>query len=232
MRSQHRKPSQHRTLIGLLGVLACVVTAPACYTMDAYTGERKVSKTTTGAAIGAAVGAAAGLLTGDDSRDRRQRALIGAGVGALSGGAIGRYMDAQEARLRERLAGSGVGVSRMGDQIQLLMPGNITFATDQSDIRPEFFEVLNSVALVLEEYDKTLVDVIGHTDDMGSTAYNQSLSERRATAVRRYLEAQGIDATRLASVGAGESQPTASNDTARGRSENRRVELSLVPLTS
>ena len=202
-----------------------------CYTLDAYTGERKVSKTTQGAAIGAVVGAAAGLLTGDDSRERRRRALIGAGVGALGGGAVGRYMDAQEAKLRQRLANSGVGVQRVGDEIQLIMPGNITFATGQASLRSDFFDVLNSVALVLDEYDQTLIDVVGFTDNTGATAYNQSLSERRAQAVARYLSAQGVNQARIGTAGAGESQPIASNSTPSGRQQNRRVELSLVPLT-
>jgi outer membrane protein OmpA-like peptidoglycan-associated protein len=215
----------------LSALLAASTAIAGCYTLDAYTGERQVSSTTKGAAIGAAVGAAAGLLTGDDSRDRRKRALIGAGVGALSGGAVGRYMDVQEAKLRQRLAGTGVRVERAGDTIQLVMPANVTFATDQADLRPEFFDVLSGVALVLEEYDRTLVDVVGHTDSTGSDVYNQRLSEERADAVARYLEVNGVDPTRIGTAGAGESLPAASNDTPAGRQANRRVELNLVPLT-
>jgi outer membrane protein OmpA-like peptidoglycan-associated protein len=212
--------------------IAACVGASGCYITDAFTGEQRVGSTTKGAAIGAAVGAAAGLLTGDDSRDRRKRALIGAGIGALSGGAIGRYMDVQEARLRERLAGTGVSVQREGNEIQLVMPANVTFATDQADLRPEFFDVLNSVAVVLQEYDRTLVDVVGHTDSTGSEAHNQVLSEARAEAVAEYLRAQGIDDARIGTAGAGESLPLTTNATPEDRQQNRRVELDLVPLTS
>ena len=212
--------------------LTAIFSFTSCYTLDAYTGDRKVSSTTKGTAIGAAVGAAAGLLTGDDSRSRRKRALIAAGVGALAGGAIGRYMDAQEADLRRRLAETGVGVQRSGDQIELVMPGDITFATDQASLRPEFFPILDSVSTVLQEYDRTVVDVIGHTDSTGSDAHNQTLSERRAATVAQYLASRGIDPTRLASAGAGEQAPVAPNTTAEGRQRNRRVEIALVPLTS
>jgi outer membrane protein OmpA-like peptidoglycan-associated protein len=170
-------------------------------------------------------------MTGDDSRERRKRALIGAGIGALAGGAVGRYMDQQEAALRERLARSGVSVTRMGDEIQLVMPGNVTFETDRADIRADFFEVLSSVGVVLAEYDQTLVEISGHTDSTGDDAHNQVLSERRAESVRGYLEAQGIQPVRLVARGFGERQPVAANDTADGRQQNRRVELRLVPLT-
>lgn len=217
--------------IALLGLAAATVLA-SCYTYDPYSNEKKVSKTTSGAGIGAAVGAVAGLLTGHDSRDRRKRALIGAGVGALAGGAVGNYMDRQEARLRQQLQGTGVSVTRNGDNITLNMPGNVTFKTDSSDLRPEFFDVLNSVSLVLNEFDKTLLEVAGHTDNTGSAAYNQTLSEKRASTVAQYLTSKGIRADRIITVGAGETHPIASNDTQEGRQANRRVELSLEPITT
>lgn len=217
--------------IALLGLAAATVLA-SCYTYDPYSNEKKVSKTTSGAGIGAAVGAVAGLLTGHDSRDRRKRALIGAGVGALAGGAVGNYMDRQEARLRQQLQGTGVSVTRNGDNITLNMPGNVTFKTDSSDLRPEFFDVLNSVSLVLNEFDKTLLEVAGHTDNTGSAAYNQTLSEKRASTVAQYLTSKGIRADRIITVGAGETHPIASNDTPEGRQANRRVELSLEPITT
>ncbi len=147
--------------------MAATLLLGACTTLDPYTGEQQTSKTTKGALIGAAIGAAAGLITGDDSTERRQRALIGAGAGALAGGAVGAYMDKQEARLREQLQGTGVSVSRNGDEITLNMPGNITFATNSSDLYPGFFRVLDSVALVLKEYEKTVIEVSGHTDSTG-----------------------------------------------------------------
>ena len=205
----------------------------ACTTQDPYTGEQKTSKATYGALIGAVGGALAGGLIGKgDARDRRERALIGAGVGALAGGGVGYYMDKQEAELTQRLRASGVSVTRVGNDIILNMPGNVTFATDSSDINARFYEVLNSVAIVLKEYDKTLIDVTGHTDSTGSDQYNLELSQKRASSVANYLMAQGLDARRFYIVGAGESQPIATNDTPEGREQNRRVEIRLSPLTT
>jgi outer membrane protein OmpA-like peptidoglycan-associated protein len=212
--------------------LAAATLLAGCYTYDPYSNEKQVSKTTKGAGIGAAVGAVAGILTGDDSRERRKRALIGAGVGALAGGAAGNYMDRQEAKLRQQLQGTGVSVTRNGDSITLNMPGNITFKTDSSDLRPDFFEVLNSVSLVLKEYDKTLLEVAGHTDSTGSAAHNQTLSEQRAATVAQYLSSRGLNSQRIMTVGAGATRPIASNATPEGRQANRRVELSLEPITS
>jgi outer membrane protein OmpA-like peptidoglycan-associated protein len=219
----------HRALLPSLlaaGLLAGCVTDPA-------TGERRANKAAVGAAIGAAVGAAAGAATEDDSsRERRKRALIGAGVGAIAGGSVGAYMDAQERALRERLAETGVSVGRVGDRIVLNMPGNITFATDSAAVSADFYPVLDSVSLVLEEYEKTVIDVIGHTDSTGDAAYNQRLSERRAQAVGAYLDRHGVASNRILTRGLGESSPIASNETAAGRAQNRRVELVLEPLTA
>lgn len=205
----------------------------ACQTQDPYTGEQKTSKATYGALIGAVGGALAGGLIGKgDARDRRERALIGAGIGALAGGGVGYYMDKQEAELTQRLRASGVSVTRVGNDIILNMPGNVTFATDSSDINARFYEVLNSVAIVLKEYNQTLIDVTGHTDSTGSDQYNLELSQKRASSVANYLMAQGLDARRFYIVGAGESQPIATNDTPEGREQNRRVEIRLSPLTT
>ncbi|MGH8308685.1 MAG: OmpA family protein [Steroidobacteraceae bacterium] len=212
--------------------MALAVLAAGCQTIDPYTQEKKVSKTTKGAAIGAISGAVIGVLTGDDSRERRKRALIGAGAGALAGGAVGNYMDRQEAKLRAQLQGTGVSVTRNGNNITLNMPGNITFQTDSADLRADFFDVLNSVTLVVKEFDKTLVEVAGHTDSTGSDQYNQTLSERRANAVGQYLQSRGINSQRVLTVGGGENYPVASNDTPEGRQLNRRVELSLEPITA
>lgn len=212
--------------------MALAVLAAGCQTIDPYTQEKKVSNTTKGAAIGAISGAVIGVLTGDDSRERRKRALIGAGAGALAGGAVGNYMDRQEAKLRAQLQGTGVSVTRNGNNITLNMPGNITFQTDSADLRADFFDVLNSVTLVVKEFDKTLVEVAGHTDSTGSDQYNQTLSERRANAVGQYLQSRGINSQRVLTVGGGENYPVASNDTPEGRQLNRRVELSLEPITA
>jgi outer membrane protein OmpA-like peptidoglycan-associated protein len=203
-----------------------------CYTYDPYTGEKKVSDTTKGAAIGAAAGGVIGLLTGGDAAAHRKNALIAAGVGALAGGAIGNYMDRQQAELRHELAGTGVSVTRMGDNITLNMPGNITFKTNSSEVEPSFYKVLNSVNIVLKKYNKTVIEVAGHTDNTGSAEYNQQLSERRANAVAQYLETQGLASNRVVTVGAGETRPVADNSTPDGRQANRRVELTLTPVTA
>jgi outer membrane protein OmpA-like peptidoglycan-associated protein len=141
-------------------------------------------------------------------------------------------MDQQEMELRQKLEGTGVSVTRDGDNITLNMPGNVTFAVDSSDISSSFYPVLDSVGLVLIEFDKTLVEVAGHTDSSGSNAYNQSLSQRRAGSVSAYLTSRDIRADRLMSVGAGETRPVATNDTSAGREQNRRVEITIVPVTA
>jgi outer membrane protein OmpA-like peptidoglycan-associated protein len=215
------------------GLIAAVAAAAVvgCQALDPYTGEERASKTVRGAGAGAIGGAIVGIITGDDARERRKRALIGAGVGAIAGGAVGQYMDRKEARLREQLADSGVSVTRVGDNITLNMPGNITFATDSADLRPAFFDVLNSVATVLQEFDQTLVEVAGHTDSTGPADYNQRLSERRAGSVAQYLQSRGINGQRILTAGGGENYPVATNATPDGREQNRRVELSLEPIT-
>jgi len=208
--------------------IAAVGFLSAC-TTNPYTGERQLSKTAIGALVGSAAGAGIGAVSG---RDRAKRAAIGAGIGALAGGAVGAYMDVQEAKLRDELAGTGVGVLRVGDEIELVMPGNVTFATNSADIQSDFYRVLNSVGLVLSEYEKTVVEVSGHTDNTGSLSYNQNLSERRARSVADYLNSHGLQHSRLITLGLGPNEPLKSNDTASGREQNRRVELRLVPITS
>ena len=215
-----------------VGSLAFVLLASGCKTLDPYTGEEQTSKATKGAIIGAAAGAVVGLASGEDAVDRRQRALIGAGVGALAGGSIGHYQDRQEAELRAKLEGTGVSVTRIGDNITLNMPGNVTFATDSADLNADFFNVLNSVSKVLKEFDQTIVEVAGHTDNTGSDEYNEALSDRRAGSVARYFESRNIPSQRLLTIGMGESRPVADNGTTEGRQANRRVEITMVPLTS
>ena len=202
----------------------------ACTTTDPYTGEQKVSNTAGGAAIGAGMGAVAGLLVGNNPVQRRNAALIGAGIGALAGGAIGNYMDTQEAELRAQLEGTGVSVTRVGDRIILNMPSNVTFATDRDQVIPAFYPTLDSVAIVLRKFDKTLIDVDGHTDSVGNAGYNQDLSERRANSVANYLASRGIDPRRMSAVGYGLERPIASNATESGRAQNRRVEIAISPL--
>ena len=214
------------------GLGAALAGCETLQTYNPFTGEKETSNAAKGAAIGAAAGAVVGLASGDDAVERRQRALIGAGIGALAGGAIGYYMDRQEAKLREELQGTGVSVNRMGDNITLNLSGNITFATNSSDLSPEFFDVLGSVSKVLTEYDQTVVEVAGHTDSSGPEDYNLSLSQRRAGSVAKYLEAQGVINERLITIGLGESMPVADNSLASGKQLNRRVEITMVPVSA
>lgn len=211
--------------------LSMVVTMSACTTLDPYTREEQTARAQRQAVIGAAAGAAVGLITGDSSMERKKRALVGAGLGALAGAGVGTYMDRQEAKLRAELERTGVSVTRIGDNITLNMPGNITFATNSADLNANFFEVLNSVGLVVNEFEQTVIEVAGHTDSTGSDAYNQQLSERRAGAVAAYLGTRSVRTDRVITVGMGEGRPVATNDTDLGRQQNRRVELTLVPLT-
>jgi len=223
-------PRFRTTLVALavglsVGLAGCETTA--FKTTDPYTGEEKVNKTTKGAGLGAV----AGLVTGAIIGGGRKRLLLGAGIGALAGGLVGNYMDREDAKLRAQLQGTGVSVTRYGDQIVLNMPGNVTFASNSSDISSDFYAVLDSVALVLNEFDQTYVDVIGHTDSTGGAELNQSLSERRAASVAQYLKSQQVQPERIVSRGVGPSSPIASNDTPEGRALNRRVEIILTPVT-
>ncbi|MCX7304546.1 MAG: OmpA family protein [Hyphomicrobiales bacterium] len=214
----------------LIAVLAAAALLGACST-DPFTGERKVSNTAGGAALGAGLGALAGMAVGGSSNAQRNAVLIGAGLGALAGGAIGATMDRNEADLRAELQGTGVSVTRTGDQIILNMPADITFNIDQDAVKSGFFPVLNSVAKVLIRYRQTVVDVYGFTDSTGSEQHNLDLSQRRAMSVANYLSAQGVDSRRFAVTGFGKARPIASNATAEGRAQNRRVEIQLSPLT-
>ena len=212
-------------------VICIVFVLPACKTLDPYTREEKTSNTTTGAAVGAAVGAVLGIVTSKGEKDRKRRALIGAGLGALAGGAVGNYMDRQERELREQLEDTGVSVTRDGDNLILNMPGNVTFDSGKSDLKPNFGKVLDGVALVLAKYEKTMIEIAGHTDSRGSDELNQKLSEDRAQSVASALVSRSVQEVRLDPIGFGEAYPVADNATAQGRAANRRVELTLLPLT-
>ena len=207
--------------VAVFGLVGCMSTDP-------YTGQQKVSNTAKGAGIGAVTGALIGVATASDE-DRGKGALIGAASGAAVGGGVGFYMDRQEAALRAKLEGTGVRVVREGNNIRLVMPSNITFGVDRYEVRPEFYSTLESVAIVLKEFDKTNVRVAGHTDSTGSAEYNQTLSEQRANSVGQLLMSQGVASGRIWSTGYGERYAVASNDTDFGRQANRRVELELVP---
>jgi len=207
-------------------IMASTVLA-GCQTLDPYTRESQVGNTATGAGIGALAGAVLGAAV-SSKKDRGRGALTGALVGGAVGGGVGYYMDQQEALLRQELEATGVRVERIGkDQIRLVMPGNITFATGSNRLEPRFNRTLDSVVRVLSEFDRSLIEVAGYTDSVGSFEYNQQLSERRADSVSNYLIGQGIPSVRLTTQGYGERYALASNDTEQGRSQNRRVELNI-----
>ncbi len=215
--------------IKVLTLAGAVAFSAGCQTYDPYTGEKKTANATTGAVIGAIAGAAVGAAT-SSRKDRKKGALIGAAAGGALGGGIGYYMDKQESELRHKLEGTGVRVIRQGDEIILVMPGNITFDTGKSAIKANFFAVLESVGLVLKEFDQTAVQVTGHTDSTGGREINMRLSAERANSVKAFLETQGVRAVRIYATGMGPDYPIADNATKEGREKNRRVELKLVPL--
>lgn len=202
--------------------LLAVSMLTACAT-DPYTGESKVSKTAWGTGIGALAGAGIGALAGGE-----KGALIGAGVGAAAGAGTGAYMDVQARKLRQELLNTGVQVQEANGQIYLIMPGNITFDSNDANIKPTFQPVLNSIAKVINEYSKTMVQVNGYTDSTGSAATNNSLSLMRANSISNYLRLRGVNGNRIVSNGYGSSNPIASNATAAGREQNRRVEIVLI----
>lgn len=209
--------------------VAATIALSAC-TTNPYTGERETSKAAIGGGLGALAGAVIGGVSSSSS-DRKKGILIGAASGAALGGGVGYYMDVQEAKLRDQMRGTGVSVSRNGDNIVLNMPSSITFAVDSADLSPSFYNTLSGVAMVLKEYDKTYVNVVGHTDNTGSASHNQALSERRAASVGQFLISQGAAANRFNIRGVGFNQPVASNNTADGRAQNRRVEITLSPMS-
>jgi outer membrane protein OmpA-like peptidoglycan-associated protein len=217
----------------IAAMLAASLMLSACTSTDPYTGATQLSNTAGGGFIGATGGAVVGGLIGAASgNDPRIAALIGAGVGGIAGATIGNYMDEQEAELRAQLQGTGVSVTRAGNEIILNMPSNITFATDSAAVQPQFNRTLVAVGLVLKKYDRTIIDVYGHTDDQGDENYNLDLSQRRATSVASVLASQGVDQRRFYIRGLGEDEPVSSNATEQGRAQNRRVEIQLSPISA
>lgn len=185
-----------------------------------------LSNAQTGALLGGVAGAIAGKATSNHST---KRTLIGGAVGALAGYGIGTYMDKQQADLNQELKGSGIKVERQGDNINLNMPGNITFDTGKANIKSNFSPVLSDIANVMIKYPETNIEVQGHTDNVGSDTDNLKLSQQRAQSVSSALGSLGVDSNRIKSVGYGESAPAASNDTPAGRETNRRVEIKIIP---
>ncbi|WP_263078162.1 OmpA family protein [Endozoicomonas sp. Mp262] len=208
----------------LAALVATAVLVSGCQTTNPYTGEQEVNKTAKYAGVGALAGAViGGIADGGDG------ALKGAAIGGAAGGGYGYYTDRQEAKLRAELQNTGVQVHRQGDIIQLVMPSNITFDSSKSDIKADFYPVLGSVAKVFKEYNKNLIQVVGHTDSSGNDKINQPLSQARADSVAQYLIAQQVPQTRITAYGKGASMPIADNSTKAGRAANRRVEINLLP---
>ena len=218
---------KNRTI--LLTALCVTLGLAGCSTINPYTGEEQTSNAVKGGALGAATGALVGVLS-SSKHDRGKGALIGAAAGAAVGGGVGYYMDVQEAKLRQKMKGTGVSVTRQGDNIILNMPNSVTFDTNSSQVKAAGANTLSGVAMVLKEYEKTRVNVVGHTDSSGSRDLNLRLSQERADSVGSNLITQGVDASRISMSGVGPDQPVASNSTAAGKAQNRRVTITLSPL--
>ena len=214
----------------LLTGISVAALLGACTTTDPYSSTPRRNNTGTGAIAGAVGGALLGYLTNtSDSEEGRKNALIGAGIGALGGAAVGAYMDRQQRDLEAELSGSGVGVARQGDNLVLRMPSDVTFASNQSSINPAFYATLDDVAAVLNRYDQSIVDIIGHADSDGAEDYNLNLSRQRASSVAQHLVSRNVLPDRLFVDGRGESEPVATNATADGKARNRRVEILIRP---
>jgi outer membrane protein OmpA-like peptidoglycan-associated protein len=186
-----------------------------------------------GSILGAVGGAVIGAVAYD--KNRTKGAVVGAVGGALAGGAVGRYMDDQKRDLEKNLNSEiQTGQARVdklpNDVVRITMTAQTAFDTNSAAIKPGFNTTMDKVAEVVVRYGKTTLTVVGHTDDVGANAYNQSLSERRALSVAQYLESKRVDSMRLATAGKGETQPRSSNATESGRQENRRVEIYLEPV--
>lgn len=211
-------------ILKLLGIAALASSVlAACTTQDAYTGESKVNRATTYGVVGAVV---CGAIGATESSKRARNAAAACG---LAGAGVGAYMDAQERKLRAELVGSGVQVVREGNNLRLVMPNNITFGVNEATLSTSIYGTLNAVVKVLNEFNETRLQVAGHTDSSGDANYNQNLSVKRAESVGNYLRSQGVAASRLVTVGYGETRPIANNSSAAGRAENRRVELLIIP---
>ncbi|RGP41789.1 Outer membrane lipoprotein pcp [Altererythrobacter insulae] len=202
----------------LLGTSACVT--------DPNTGEQKISRTGIGGVGGAVLG---GLLGG--AIGGKTGRIIGAAAGGVGGAVVGYQMDKQIKELKEETEGSGIDVTEVdnGEAILVNLPDGVTFDVGSSTLKPAFRDTLGTVASSLVTYPNSLVDVYGHTDSTGSDAFNQTLSERRAQTVANYLQSQGVSSARIRWQGFGETLPIASNDTAEGRAQNRRVEIKIIP---
>jgi len=201
-------------------ILVAGLGLSACTNPDGTT-----NNTGTGVLAGAGVGAVLGRIIGGDARGAALGGIIGAGIG----GAVGDNLDRQEAALRQQMGGSGVSIVNTGSQLIVTLPEAITFPVDSAQLRPGFIGSLNDLARNLQQYPNTTVEIVGHTDSSGTASYNQQLSQRRALSVRSVLVNAGVSSQRLRAIGQGESNPVASNATAAGRQQNRRVEIFITP---
>ncbi|EOV9673290.1 OmpA family lipoprotein [Cronobacter turicensis] len=217
-----------KRIIFVAAIVSGALALSGC-TTNPYTGEREAGKSGIGAGIGSLVGAGVGVLS-SSKKDRGKGALIGAAAGAALGGGVGYYMDVQEAKLRQKMQGTGVSVTRSGDNIILNMPNNVTFDSSQANLKPAGANTLTGVAMVLKEYPKTAVNVVGYTDSTGGQALNMKLSQQRAESVASALITRGVVANRIRTSGMGPANPVASNSTEEGKAQNRRVEITLSPL--
>lgn len=221
-----RKFSTSRTLIAtsIFALLA------GCASNNPYENQQSSSnKTAIYGGLGALGGAAIGAAT-SSKKDRKKGALIGAAVAGAAGAGYGYYVDKQEAELRRSMQGTGIDVQRDGDNLTLVMPGNVTFATDSASISGNFYGTLNNLAQSFKQYDQNTIEIIGHTDSTGAYQHNMTLSQRRAQSVADYLRNQGVNGMRMSVNGVGPNQPVANNGTAQGRQQNRRVEINLRPV--
>jgi len=208
--------------ITVLAVLISAIVMGGC-TTNPYSGESQTAKSAKYGGFGALGGAAVGALAGG-----KKGALIGAALGGSAGAGYGYYTDVQEKKLRDSLQGTGVQVAREGNNLSLVMPGNITFETGNANMSSSFYPTLNSIVTVLKEYKDSTIKVNGHTDNSGNSDKNQVLSEQRAASVANYIIAQGVSAQRVQSTGYGSRYPVADNSSESGKQSNRRVEIQII----
>ena len=216
-------------LTKLMAAASALALIAGCANNNPYNEPTDRNKTAMYGGLGALAGAAVGAAT-SSKKDRGKGALIGAAVAGAAGAGYGYYADKQEAELRRSMQGTGIEVQREGDNLTLVMPGNVTFATNSANITSEFYAPLNDLARSFQQYDQNTIEIVGHTDSTGSRQLNLNLSQRRAQSVADYLSSQGVNRGRMSVHGAGPDQPIASNSTAQGRQDNRRVEINLRPI--
>lgn len=211
----------------LILAVASTLALTACVDPNAYPDDPN-ARQRQGAIIGGLVGAVTGAAVSGDG-DELKGAIVGGALGAGAGAIIGADLDRQAAELRGSLS-SNISVTNNGDFLVVNMPQDLLFATDSAALRPDLRRDLNTVAASLLKYPNSRIEVIGHTDNTGTAAYNQDLSQRRAVAVASVLREGGVPGSRIAAYGRGEDQPIASNLTPEGRAQNRRVEIIIRPI--